>query len=287
MLLNLAYSPCPNDTYTYYGIYSGKVFLKDDQIKVHHHDIETLNQYAFEERYEITKMSFYTWLKLKNKYRLLKAGNALGFGCGPIIISAKKNIKPEDLLNLRIALPGELTTANLLFSLYSPQSQNKIFTRYDDIFSAIKSGRADCGVVIHESRFLFEKEGLYKVCDLGEWWEEKTGAPIPLGAVGIRSDLPQELDLLVENAIRESLEFSKNDISLAIPYIREKAIELDDNIINQHIKTFVNEFTYDLGEIGMDAVRKLEEMGAPQPPKGGEGDVSGGAVLKSPLGALA
>lgn len=260
MQLNLAYSPCPNDTYTYFGIRSGKISLENYPIEVHHHDIETLNKFAFEGRYEITKMSFYAWLKLQKKYRLCKAGNALGFGCGPVLISNKKNIKPIDLPSLRIVLPGELTTANLLFSLYSPRSKNRIFTQYDQIFSEIRKGRSDCGVVIHESRFIYENEGFFKICDLGEWWESETHLPIPLGAVGIRNDLPKELDIMIEELIRKSLDNSKNNPQLAWPYIKKMAIEMDDIVIKRHINTFVNSFTYDLGETGLKAVRKLEEM---------------------------
>lgn len=258
--LNIAYSPCPNDTYAYYGIMSGKIALDNYPITIHHHDIETLNELAFKGTYEISKMSFFAWLKLKAKYRLLNAGNAMGFGCGPILISKNNNISAENLTSLRIVLPGELTTANLLFSLYSPKSKNKIFTTYDKIFSTINEGKADCGVVIHESRFIFEKEGFYKVCDLGEWWETATGLPIPLGAVGIRNDMPNDLDSKIETIVRKSLDTSKREPLLALPYIKRMAIEMDDQVIKKHIETFVNSFTYDLGEIGIKSVRKLEEM---------------------------
>ncbi|MBI5700782.1 1,4-dihydroxy-6-naphthoate synthase [Candidatus Saganbacteria bacterium] len=260
MQLNFAYSPCPNDTYTYFGIMSGKIVLEDHKIEIHHHDIETLNKHAIAGTYEITKMSFFTWLKLKDKYGLLRAGNSLGFGCGPILISKKKEIKASDLPFLRIVLPGELTTANLLFSLYSPRSKHKSYVQYDQIFNEMNSRRADCGVVIHESRFLYEKEGFYKVCDLGVWWEETAKVPIPLGAVGIRSDLLKELDGKIEGLIKQSLDLSKSSPQIAMPYIKKMAIEMEDQVIDRHIKTFVNSFTYDLGDKGMEAINKLEEM---------------------------
>ncbi|MBI5399309.1 1,4-dihydroxy-6-naphthoate synthase [Candidatus Saganbacteria bacterium] len=260
MRLQLAYSPCPNDTFTYYGIMSGKISLADYPLEVHHHDIETLNRLALAGTYEITKMSFPAWLKLKNKYRLLTVGNALGFGCGPILIAKDKKIKSEDLPKLRIALPGEQTTANLLFSLYCPEAKNKIFTTYDQVFSALHEGQADCGVVIHESRFLFPQAGFYKLCDLGEWWEATTGSPIPLGAVGIRSDVPLELDSQVENIFRKSLNLAAADPQLAMPYIKKMAVEMNDEVIQKHIKMFVNDLTYDLGETGRKAINKLEAM---------------------------
>ncbi len=259
--MNFAYSPCPNDTFTFYGLAAKQVSIEGYGIKVHHHDIEELNTLALAGKYEISKMSFHTWLLVSGRYRLLKAGNALGYGCGPVLVSRRK-IKPEDLSGLRTVLPGEHTTAHLLFQLYCPTASQRVFSSYDRIFSEIAAGHADCGVVIHESRFLYEKEGFHKVCDLGEWWEKTTNTPIPLGAIAVRNDMPLELDAYIENAIRASLTLARAEPASAMPYIKQMAIETSPAVIEKHIKTFVNEFTMDLGASGMLAIAKLQEIAA-------------------------
>lgn len=259
MDLNFAYSPCPNDTFSFYGIASGRILPEGFSLKVHHHDIETLNQFALSGRYEVTKMSFHAWLQLAGRYRLLRAGNALGFGCGPVLV-ARRKFAPADLPGLRVVLPGEHTTANLLFRLYCPAASQRTYVAYDRIFDEILSGRADCGVIIHESRFMYGQAGLSLVCDLGEWWERTTGAPIPLGAIGVRNDIPAALDSQLEALIRRSLELVRREPAAARSYIRSMAIELDDKVIDRHISMFVNGFSPDLGEEGMLAVEKLKAM---------------------------
>jgi len=259
MNLTFAYSPCPNDTFAFFGIASKRVEMDGHPITVCHHDIETLNQSAFRGKYEITKLSFHAWLLLGNQYRLLHAGNALGYGCGPVLVS-RRPVHKEELANLRIVLPGEHTTAHLLFRMYCPQSDQRSFTTYDRIFSEILAGHADCGVVIHESRFLYEQAGLHKVCDLGQWWEETTRAPIPLGAIAVRSDVPPEWDAAMENLIRRSLLLARSDPAQTKEYVRKTACEMDDAVLERQIATFVNDFTLDLGEQGMRAIAQLQQM---------------------------
>lgn len=259
MKLNFAYSPCPNDTHTFFGIASKHVRLAGHALTVCHHDIESLNRLAFSGRYEITKLSFHAWLLLEDRYRLLKAGNALGYGCGPVLV-ARHPVRRADLAGLRIVLPGEHTTAHLLFRLYCPEAVHRIFTTYDRIFGAILAGQADCGVVIHESRFLYEKEGLCKVCDLGQWWEEITRSPVPLGAIAVRRDIPPELDAALEDLIRKSLLLARNDPALTRSYVRKMACELDDVVIEKHIRAFVNDFTMDLGVQGMRSIEQLKAL---------------------------
>ena len=259
MNLTFAYSPCPNDTFTFFGIASQRVALAGHPIMICHHDIESLNQSAFQGKYEITKLSFHAWLLLKDRYRLLKAGNALGHGCGPVLV-ARQPVRPEDLASLRIVLPGEHTTAHLLFRLYCPAAARRSFTTYDRIFSEILAGHADCGVVIHESRFLYEQAGLHKVCDLGQWWEETTHAPIPLGAIAVRSDVPRELDVPLEDLIRRSLLLARNDPGLAQDYVREMACESDTAVLEKQIAMFVTEYTLNLGEQGVRSIEKLQQM---------------------------
>jgi 1,4-dihydroxy-6-naphthoate synthase len=259
MNLNFAYSPCPNDTFTFGGIASQRVTLPGHVVSVWHHDIETLNQSAFRGRYEVTKLSFHAWLLLGDRYRLLRAGNALGHGCGPVLVS-RRPVQAGTLAGLRIVLPGEHTTAHLLLRLYCPAAANRIFTTYDRIFGEILAGRADCGVVIHEGRFLYEKAGLHKICDLGQWWEETTGAPIPLGAIAVRSDVPPALDAPLEQMIRQSLALARAKPELTRDYVGRMACEMDDVVQNQQIATFVNEFTFDLGAPGRRAIKQLRQM---------------------------
>ena len=259
MNLTFAYSPCPNDTFTFFGIASKAVSLPEHVSTVCHHDIETLNQSALQGRYEITKLSFHTWLLLRDRYRLLRTGNALGYGCGPILVS-RHPVQKADLDPLRIVLPGEHTTAHLLFRLYCPTANQRVFTTYERIFDEILAGRAECGVVIHESRFLYEQAGLHKVCDLGQWWEETTNAPIPLGAIAVRNDLPQELDAEIEQLIRQSLQLAHDQPELPRNYIRQLAQENDDAVLDKQIEMFVTDFTRDLGEQGLRAVAQLEQM---------------------------
>ena len=259
MELNFAYSPCPNDTYTFFGIAAKQVALDGHAIKVCHHDIESLNRFAFSGRYEITKLSFHAWLLLGDRYRLLKAGNALGYGCGPLLVS-RQPVRRADLTGLRIVLPSEHTTAHLLFRLYCPEAEQRTFTTYDRIFGELRAGQADCGVVIHESRFLYEKEGLCKVCDLGKWWEETTQSPVPLGAVAVRSDVPPELDAALEGLIRKSLLLARSDPALTRSYVRKMACEMDEAVIEKHIQAFVNDFTMEIGAQGMRAIEQLKAL---------------------------
>ena len=259
MNLTFAYSPCPNDTFTFFGIASQRVALDNHPITVCHHDIETLNQAALQGKYEITKMSFHTWLLLRHQYRLLPAGNALGYGCGPVLVS-RAPIQPADLARLRIVLPGKHTTAHLLFRLYCPAAARRSFTTYDRIFREIRDGQADAGVVIHESRFLYAEAGLHKVCDLGQWWEQTTQSPIPLGAIAVRNDVPPELDESIADLIRRSLQLSRDNPSLSQAYVREMACERDEAVLEKQIETFVNAFTLDLGDAGNRAIAKLQQL---------------------------
>jgi 1,4-dihydroxy-6-naphthoate synthase len=259
MELTFAYSPCPNDTFTFGGIASRRVALEGHPIAVCHHDIETLNQSALRGRFEITKVSFHTWLLLGGRYRLLKAGNALGYGCGPVLVS-RRPVRKEDLAGLRIVLPGEQTTAHLLLRLYCPEAARRSFTTYDRIFGELLADRADCGVVIHEGRFLYGQAGLHKVCDLGQWWEKTTRSPIPLGAIAVRHDVPPELDAPLENLIRQSLSLARSDPAATKPYVRKMACETDDAVLEKQIELFVNDFTLELGEPGLRAIEQLQQM---------------------------
>lgn len=257
--LSLAYSPCPNDTFIFHDLALGGQFVLGYALDIHLHDIEVLNQFALEHRYDVTKLSFPAWLRVRDEYRLLGAGAALGFGCGPVLVS-KRLIHEEEVPTCRIAIPGELTTAHLLFSLWCKEASQKMFARYDEVMDLVADEKVDCAVVIHEGRFVYEKAGFKKIVDLGEWYEKKTGHPVPLAGIAIRRRFPAELGLEMETRIQAGIENSSSNIERALPYIKRHAQEMSDDVLMRHINTFVTESSVVLGEQGRAAITKLEEM---------------------------
>lgn len=257
-IIRLGFSPCPNDTFIFNGLVNGLVPLTDYQVQEELHDVETLNKMAFDSRLDVTKLSFFAWLMVKDRYRLLNSGGALGFGCGPVVV-AKKLLTLEDMASCRIVLPGEWTTAHLLFRMWAPQADDRIFVPYDRIFETLSTGQADCGVIIHESRFTFRQQGYHQVLDLGAWWEDLTEMPIPLGCIAAHQRLGDPTADLVDRAIRQSITRAHENPDATLPYIRSHAQEMTAEVLDAHIQTFVNEFSLDLGERGRAAVAILEE----------------------------
>lgn len=220
------------------------------------HDVETLNGMATDAVLDITKLSFYAWLKVKDRYRLLESGAAMGFGCGPVVV-ARKPLTQSRIRDCRVALPGRWTTAHLLFRLWVPDAHQRFFVPYDRIFDELLSGRADCGVIIHESRFTFEAAGFTPVVDLGAWWEEMTGLPIPLGGIAARKSLGEPLIRQIDAAVNASIRSAMADPDDALPYIRQHAQEMDDTVLQAHIRTFVNNFSLALTSQGHRAIEQL------------------------------
>jgi 1,4-dihydroxy-6-naphthoate synthase len=256
--LTLGFSPCPNDTFIFNGLVNGLVSLTDYDIQEELHDVETLNQMAFDSRLDVTKLSFFSWLMVKDRYRLLNSGGALGFGCGPVVVSPKP-LTLEDMAGCRIVLPGKWTTAHLLFRMWAPQADDRIFVPYDRIFETLSSGQADCGVIIHESRFTYRQLGYHQVVDLGAWWEDLTAMPIPLGCIAAHQRIGAQPAEQVDRAIRRSIALAHENPDATLPYIRTHAQEMTAEVLDAHIHTFVNEFSLDLGERGRAAVAILEE----------------------------
>jgi 1,4-dihydroxy-6-naphthoate synthase len=259
MNLTLGYSPCPNDTFIFHALVNGRIALPGIRLKECLHDVETLNQMALAAELDVTKLSFFAWLKVQDRYRLLNSGAALGYGCGPILV-ARSPISLADIATLRIALPGRWTTAHLLFRLWAPRAADRIFVPYDRIFDTLAAGKADCGVIIHESRFTYAQAGCVCLLDLGAWWEQQTGLPIPLGCIAAKRSLSDEIAVQMETAIGRSIAFARQHPGLALPYMREHAQEMETAVLQCHIDTFVNDFSLDLGETGRAAVATLEEM---------------------------
>ncbi len=259
--LRLGFSPCPNDTFMFHGIISGRTPIDGWRVAEELHDVETLNRKAMDGQLDVTKLSFFAWLTLKDRYRLLNAGAALGYGCGPVLVTLAP-ISPCELRRSRVVLPGEWTTAHLLFRLWAPDAHDRIFTTYDRILDTIRSGRADAGVIIHESRFTYEKEGFQAIVDLGEWWEEETGLPIPLGCIAASRTLTQETVTAIETSLRASIRSAMATPDRSLSYIRRHAREIAADVLDHHIHTFVNDFSLDLGPDGHAAVSALEERAA-------------------------
>ncbi len=263
MKLTIAFSPCPNDTFMFHDVAMGALRLDGFETEIHLHDVQTLNDLAGQGRYDITKLSCHAYLHVQEQYQLLSVGAALGFDCGPLIV-AKNVINRSDLANLRLAVPGKLTTAHLLAQLWAPEITDKLFVRYDEIMDCVGAGDADAGVVIHESRFAYRQLGLLQIVDLGSWWQQKTQLPIPLGCVAARRDLGDEtisqFELLLTRSIENSM--ATPDDAPISDFIRQHAKEMDEDVLRKHVKMFVNEYSLDLGDQGRAAFEMLGKLAA-------------------------
>jgi 1,4-dihydroxy-6-naphthoate synthase len=254
--LTLGYSPCPNDTFIFHALVHGIVPADGLRFAERLEDVETLNRLAAGAELDVTKISYGAAPALLRDYVLLRSGGALGRGCGPLIV-ARRELSRDDLRTARIAIPGRNTTANLLLRLFAPDARPGTELVYSDIMPAVARGDVDAGLIIHESRFTYPQHGLVKVVDLGEWWEQTTGHPIPLGGIMARRALGDETIRRVDDAIRRSVEhaFAQPDASRG--YVRQHAQEMDDAVAKQHIDLYVNRFSVDLGDEGEGAVREL------------------------------
>ena len=268
--LSLGYSPCPNDTFIFYGLIHGKVSCPEVEFIEQLEDVETLNQLALEGQLDLTKISYHALGHLREDYVLLHSGGALGRGCGPLVI-AKGATTMAQLRGKKIAIPGQFTTANLLLQLYSDGYEDVLILPFDKIMGAIEQGEADAGVIIHESRFTYRQHGLKKVLDLGEWWEQESGYPIPLGGILAKRALGTKLIQQIDSALRKSIQYAYSHPQEPQSYIKQHAQELDDAVIRNHIELYVNDFSLDLGEEGIQAVtcllNRAEERGIIPPSK--------------------
>jgi 1,4-dihydroxy-6-naphthoate synthase len=254
--LSLGYSPCPNDTYIFYALTHNKVAIPGHTIEQRLEDVETLNQMALDGLLDLTKISYHALGHLRDHYVLLHSGGALGRGCGPLVI-APELTDMQALRGKRIAVPGKLTTANLLLQLHGSGYEDLLILPFDQIMSALQSGAADAGVIIHESRFTYQQAGFHEVLDLGAWWETDSGLPIPLGGILARRDLGDETIRMADDAIRSSLEYARLHPQEPRSYIKEHAQELENEVIDAHINLYVNDFSLNLGDEGIRAVEAL------------------------------
>lgn len=257
--LTLGYSTCPNDTFLFHALTHGLIQCDPFQISVFLEDVETLNQKAKSSAFHVSKLSFAAIGHLLDNYALLRSGAALGRGCGPLIV-ARPGIKLENMLSGRIAVPGLWTTAFLLLTLYLNKTPETISMTFDQIMPSLQKGETDYGIIIHEGRFTYPEYGLIKLLDLGEWWEQTTSMPIPLGGICIRRSLGPEIARKVESLIRESVEFAFRHPEASREYVAMHSQEMSSETIKRHIELYVNSFTVDLGEEGVKAVETLFSM---------------------------
>lgn len=259
MNITLGFSPCPNDTYMFAALVNGWIDTRGLEFTVLMEDVEKLNEWASLMRLDVTKMSFHRALSLDQKYKLLKSGAALGNGCGPLLIS-KAHRSRSEVLRGPVVLPGQWTTAHLLFNLFYPGCANKQFVLFSEIESILEGDQAVAGVIIHENRFTYESKGLVKIMDLGEEWEKKTGLPIPLGGIFAADRLSEETSIAIQDLIRESIRFADEHPEMVMQYVREFAQEMDEEVMMSHIRLYVNDFSRDLGEIGYKSIEALRKM---------------------------
>lgn len=259
MKLTLGFSPCPNDTFIFDALVNKKIDTEGLEVEPVLEDVQTLNEWALQGRLDITKISYGVLPLIVKDYIVLNAGGALGKGVGPLFITRNDGeVKPVE--EMTIAIPGEQTTAQMLFSLAYPQARKKKFLLFSEIEDAILNGQVDAGVIIHENRFTYQDKGLLKLADLGEYWETTTSNPIPLGGIVIKRSLDPVLQRRADSLIRRSLEYSFAHYPAVTDYVKQHAQEMSEAVMRQHIDLYVNNYSLDLGADGRSAVKKFLEI---------------------------
>jgi 1,4-dihydroxy-6-naphthoate synthase len=258
--LTIGYSPCPNDCFIFDALVHKKIDTEGIDFEVRLEDVETLNRMGARSELDITKLSFHAFAHVSDRYILLRSGGALGFNCGPLLISREEIHDPATQIRT-VAIPGKMTTANFLLSIALPSITNKEEYLFSDIEDAVLNGEADAGLIIHENRFTYTDKGLKKVMDLGEFWEGLIHAPIPLGGIAIRRPLESALREKVNRLIRESVAFAFANPAGTMPYVRAHAQAMREEVMKKHIALYVNDYSLDLGDTGIEAIRLMMRKG--------------------------
>jgi 1,4-dihydroxy-6-naphthoate synthase len=259
MKLSLGFSPCPNDTFIFDALVNKKIDTHGLEFDVIMEDIQTLNEWSSETKLDITKLSFPAFFRNNDKYEMLNSGAALGKGVGPLLI-AKRMVNVPDVANSSIAIPGEHTTANFLLSFAFPMAKNKTPILFSSVEDAVLMEKFDLGVIIHENRFTYQQKGLIKICDLGEVWEEKQKAPIPLACIACKTNLDVEIRNQIDKLIRKSVEYAFSYYPEITAYTKDHAQAMDENVMRQHIELYVNNYSLDLGQDGKNAIDQLRNV---------------------------
>ena len=254
-LITVAHSPDSDDAFMFYALATNK--LDTGQIQFEHvlKDIQTLNEEAMRGTYDVTAISFHAYAYVADKYFLLPHGASIGDNYGPVLVS-RQPATTADIPNLKIAVPGALTSAFLALRIFDPDIRYEVVP-FDEIIAAVENGSCDAGLLIHEGQLFYEKMGLHKILDLGEWWYEKTGLPLPMGGNAIRRDLEPEVTREVSQYLRESINYSLEHREDALQYAMQFARDMDPELADRFVAMWVNERTLDYGERGREAVRRL------------------------------
>jgi 1,4-dihydroxy-6-naphthoate synthase len=255
MKFTLGFSPCPNDTFIFDALVNNKIDTEGLQFETVLEDVQTLNQLAIEGKLDITKLSYGVLPLVLDDYLVLNSGSALGNGVGPLLISSSPADKSE-VENSLIAIPGENTTAHLLFSLAFPNAKNKVFVRYDEVENFVAANKG-LGVIIHENRFTYAEKGLHKIIDLGDFWEKETANPIPLGGIVMKRGFGLSLQQKIDSLIKKSIEYAFANYPELNDYIRSHSQEMSEDVMRKHIDLYVNQYSLNLGESGRTAIKKL------------------------------
>jgi 1,4-dihydroxy-6-naphthoate synthase len=256
MKLTLGFSPCPNDTFIFDALVHHKIDTEDLDFEVVLADVEQLNKWALDGKLDVTKLSYHAFIYCAEDYVLLDSGSALGRNCGPLLIK-----KPTTVLTSEstIAIPGKYTTANMLLDMAFPEHQNKVETLFSDIENDVIEAKVDAGLIIHENRFTYQDKGLEKVRDLGEFWEEETQLPIPLGGIVVKRALSLAIQQKLERVLRRSVEYAFENPNSSADYVQSHAQAMEKEVADAHINLYVNNYSVSLGEKGRKAVEMVFE----------------------------
>jgi len=266
--IHIGISTCPNDTFAFHALLNQKIDTGDLQFEFELMDVEELNLRLLNGDFDVAKASFHAAILLADDLAVLSSGSALGFGVGPLLLSAKPNSKPSDpfydqegsVRSPVIACPGKHTTATLLYRLFQPDSGEIRQMIFSDIMPKLKEQEADFGVCIHEGRFTYRDEGLDCVVDLGRWWEEKTEKPLPLGGILVRKSLGKDTMRAVQKCVKASVQYGLDHPAETLPTMKRHAQEFSDDVLFQHVRTYVNDWTLSLGQLGKEALKVLADL---------------------------
>ncbi len=259
-IIRVGHSPDPDDAFMFYGLSSGKVKLDGITIQHHLEDIQTLNERAFRGELEVTAISAHAYAFVADKYWVMKTGASMGEGYGPVIVS-KQYQTLEELSGKRVATPGALTTATLLFKIFT-EGIDQVDIPFDQIMDRVSSGEFDAGLLIHEGQITYREQGFHKIVDFGELWERLYGLPLPLGLDIVRKDLGEDLARKLSQGLRQSIHFGYTHQQDAIPYALQYGRGIDTKLGERFVKMYVSELTVDMGELGLKALELLYRLGS-------------------------
>jgi 1,4-dihydroxy-6-naphthoate synthase len=258
--ISIAHSPDSDDAFMFYGLATNKIRVPGYKFTHTLCDIETLNRKALEEAfYDVTAISFHAYPYLQDNYTLMGCGGSVGEGYGPMVV-ATRQIAPENLKRIRVAVPGTLTTAYLALKILDPEIETEVVP-FDQIIPQVLAGKYEAGLIIHEGQLTYNRSGLHKIIDLGVWWRETTGLVLPLGGNAIRRSLGAEAHGIISKALRDSINHALEHRDQALEYAMQFARDLDTSLASRFVSMYVNERTLDYGADGREAIRKLLEMG--------------------------